>query len=176
MLTNFFGGIEMRRKILTLCIAAIILSAVFSPCYAKEYRNARFGFAISIYDSWWRYKNPDPVNNDGISFSFPGKAYFSVSGCYNVLNRTLKEEAAALTEGGEIIKQNKRTIDGMPAIITLWDKDGERLYAASILRKGKDGNEIFYTIYYKSLKKDFHKFNADAGDAMATFRKLEFGK
>ncbi len=166
----------MKRRLLILFVTAIILVSVFSPCFAKEYHNARFGFAISIYDSWWRYKNPDPVNNDGVSFSLPGKAYFSVSGSHNVLNRSLKEEAAALTEGGKILKQNKRTIDGMPAIITMWEKDGEKFYAASILRKGKDGDDLFYTIYFKSLKKDFDKFSADAGDAMATFRKLETGK
>ena len=163
----------MKRRFWTLLIAAIILASVLSPCYAKEYLNVRFSFYISIPDSFMKYKNPEPMNNDGISFSLPGKAYFSVSGSHNVLDRSLKEESAGLTEGGKILKQNRRTIDGMPAIITLWDKDGERFYAASILRKGKDGNEIFYTIYYKAPKKSFNKFKADVGDAMATFSKSE---
>lgn len=162
----------MKRRLLILFITVIVLMSVFSPCYAKEYRNARFGFAVSIYDSWWKFKNPDPANNDGISFSLPGNAYFSVSGSHNVLSRTLKEEAAGLTEGGKILKQNKRTIDGMPAIITLWEKEDEKFYTASILRKMKDSSEIFYTFYYKAPKKSFNKFFADAGDFLATFRKL----
>ena len=163
----------MNKTIRATILVLIIFASLITPCLAKEYLNPRFKFAISIHPDWEKFKNPAPANGDGISFTFPGKGTFSASGMYNVLGRSLKEEATALVGDEKILKQNKITIDGMNAIMTLSEKENHRTLSVSIFRKVKGQDGIYYTIFYQAPKKIFEKYQSQAEDSIVTFRKLK---
>jgi len=163
----------MKNNLVRILIFLVLVSLLTSVSMAKEYGNVRFGFAISIPDSWFKYRNPPPANNDGISFSLPGKAVFSASGSYNVMNRSLDGEVKERIGDEKVLKKTRLKLDGQKAIVTLTEKKGIRTLMAVVIKKMKDGDEIIYSIYYSAPIKVYSKYQAGAEDSMATFRFLK---
>lgn len=154
--------------IIAFVLAAIIMNA--APVFAKTYANPRFAFAVDLPETWFKYKNPPPVNNDGASFTMPDGAYLSVSGSHNALNQNLEQAAQMATGEAKLIKKTKIKYGEMKGVKVISKEKNMKKMIYVFIRNISDGSQVVYTIYYTAPQKAFEKYRRQVEKAARTFR------